>query len=259
MSEREPVVARPRRRCRCRSAFLATGGLAAALILAGGGLAHAAESASDTPSSVSVSWTGPDGQPVGPDGAPVTTTTIESNAPEFSDAPVTGQGASVNVPAGSGEGSASLEQTIAVSVLPGPMTVSPTAESVSFSRTGNGNGQRAPYSGDLSPITVVDARGSLVGWTATVTLQSVDGLDASQLVHARLCVSPDTRTVVAGIPDEVRTADHSCGAMDAPLTMFFAPSDGGGGTFSDTGSLTLVLPSAESGNQVTASIAVAVH
>jgi hypothetical protein len=108
-------------------------------------------------------------------------------------------------------------------------------------------------------VTVVDARGSLVGWNATITLQSVSGLTASQLTGARLCVEPDPVTVAGGRPNEVRSARPSCGNVGDPLTLFFAPPNGGGGTFSDTGALSLSLPSTTAGNQVTASLSMAVH
>jgi hypothetical protein len=99
---------------------------------------------------VSVSWTGPDGQSVGPGGSPGTTTTVESDVPTVAGSPATSPSAS----AVSGE-SASVQETIAVSVLPGPMTVSPTSESIGFTPSG-ANGQRGSYGGDLSPITVVE-------------------------------------------------------------------------------------------------------
>jgi hypothetical protein len=46
----------------------------------------------------------------------------------------------------------------------------------------------------VSEFTVNDARGSLVGWRATVSLETVSGLDAAQLASTRLCVSPHPTT-----------------------------------------------------------------
>ncbi len=43
------------------------------------------------------------------------------------------------------------------------------------------------------------------------------------------------------------------------LTLFFAPPNGGGGTFDDTGRVTLQLPSTRGTDPVTATLAVAVH
>jgi hypothetical protein len=225
--------------------------------LSGGGLAHAAESNSDTAPSVSVSWTGPDGQPTGPDGAPVTTTTLQSGH-DVTITPTAGQTIGVGVSGASGASSTSVQQTISVSILPGPLTVSPGSESITFSRD-HSRGQGGPYSGGLDPVTVVDARGSLIGWNATVSLQSVSGLSDADLTHARLCAVPDTVTVVAGNPPEVRSGTRTCGNAGDPLTVFFAPPNGGGGTFSDTAALTLDLPSGAASSQLTASLAVAVH
>jgi hypothetical protein len=63
----------------------------------------------------------------------------------------------------------------------------------------------------LSPITVDDARVSLVGWRSTVSLQTVSGLDAAQLASTRLCVTPHPTTLVAGNPaDLVRISPRAC-------------------------------------------------
>jgi hypothetical protein len=236
-------------------------GFCAPALIGAGVIAHAATAAeSATPAAVSVSWTGADGQPVGSDGAPVTTTTVASGTDNGTVSPTPSESTGVSVGGASNGSSASFDQTISVSILPGPMTVSPTSESVAFSQTHDqGQGQGGPYRGSVAPVTVVDARGTLVGWNAAVTLQSVAGLDGAQLAHARLCVSPDPVTVVAGNPPEVRSGAHSCGSVGDPLTLFFAPPNGGGGTFSDTGALTLMLPGAAAGHQVTASLSVGVH
>jgi hypothetical protein len=113
--------------------------------------------------------------------------------------------------------------------------------------------------GSLATVTVVDARGSLVGWRATVSLQSVAGVSAADLAKATLCVSPDAPTVVAGNPPEVRAAQPVCGDAGDPLPFFFAPPNGGGGTFSDTASLTLHLPGVHVAGAALATLAVAVR
>jgi hypothetical protein len=151
-------------------------------------------------------------------------------------------------------GRGSTEQTFSVSVLPGPLTVTPSTESISFARISDGSWQ-AP----LPTVTVGDARGSLVGWQATVTLQSIDGVSPADLAQAQLCVSPDAAVAVTGRPSEVRTGRDACGSAGAPLTLFFAPPNGGGGTFDDTGRVTLQLPSAQEAGSITATLSVAVH
>ncbi|HEY6473181.1 MAG TPA: hypothetical protein VIY26_09840 [Acidimicrobiales bacterium] len=113
--------------------------------------------------------------------------------------------------------------------------------------------------GTLSTVTVVDTRGSLVGWQATVALQSLSGVPATDLARARLCVSPGPATAVSGRQPEVRTGRAACGGADEPFTFFFAPPNGGGGTFDDTARVTLRLPSVQDTGSVTATLAIAVH
>ena len=84
--------------------------------------------------------------------------------------------------------------------------------------------------GSVSTITVNDARDSLVGWRATVSLETVSGLDAAQLASTRLCVSPHPTTLVAGNPaDVVRSSPRACAGPDDPVRVFFATPGAGGG------------------------------
>jgi len=79
--------------------------------------------------------------------------------------------------------------------------------------------------GSGSTITVNDARGSLVGWRATVSLETVSGLDAAQLASTGLCVSPYPTTLVAGNPaDVVRSSPRACAGPDDPISVSFAVS-----------------------------------
>jgi hypothetical protein len=198
--------------------------------LVGGALAHAAASAPGAPLSVSVSKSDT-GQGVP---APSTSaSSIDDNAIAPSD---------------------SARQTISVSVLPGPLTVTPSTESISFTQISDDSWQ-AP----LSTVTVVDARGSLVGWQATISLQSLNGLPAADLAQARLCVTPGAAVAVAGRQSEVRNGRDACSGADNPLILFFAPPNGGGGAFDDTGRVTLQLPSFPGTDSVAATLAVAVH
>jgi hypothetical protein len=223
----------------------------------GGALARAAEAPGGTPSSSSVTWTDANGDPSGPGGAATTTTT----GADGGSTPGTGSGVSVSVNGANGNtGSTggSVGQTFAVSVLPGQLTVTPASQSVSFTKA-HGQGNGGPMAGSLATVTVVDARGSLVGWRATVSLQSVAGVSAADLAKAELCVSPDVPTVVAGNPPEVTAAPHACAGAGEPLQLFRAPPNGGGGTFSDTGSLTLRLPGVHAASTALATLAVAVQ
>lgn len=261
---------------RARISAVATAvAISAPVLFLGGTIARAAESSSGGPTSVSVTYTDGSGQAVGNDGRPVPTTGVSesssSSAPWSSDQsssaqqevslPVNGaSGADGNTgtTGSDGYGSSSVQQILSLTIRPGPLTITPSSESISFTQ-GRGRGEGESLAGSLSTVTVVDARGSLVGWRATVSLQSVAGLSAADLAKATLCLTPAERTVIAGNPPEVKSAHHSCGGVGAPLTLFYAPPNGGGGTFTDTGSLTLSLPGVTGASAASATLAVAVH
>ncbi len=212
----------------------------AGTLFVGGFAAYAATTAPGDPELVSVSWNGPNDAP----GDHATTTTAPA---QVVDVPSTATG--------SGGG---VQQTLDVAVLPGPLTVEPATESVSLSVRPFGLGEPF-YVGGLSPITVVDARGSLVGWRATVSLQAIPGLDAQQLAQAELCAAPRPPTMVAGNPDDdVRGAPRACAGSGRPIPVFFAAPGGGGGTYSDSAGLELIVPGWTSSSHLTASLAVAV-
>jgi len=243
MPSPETSVSRRRR----RPAAVAAGVAVWLPLLAGAGwVADAATTASATPVLVSVTTTGPDAPS---SDAP---TALPTSAPQAA--------ALVNAPAASGGSDGSVQQTIAVSILPGPLTVSPATESVSLAQL-RAFGRGLPlYRGQLSPVTVVDARGSLVGWQASISLQGVAGATAGQLAQARLCATAHTPTMVAGNPaDVVRGVQHSCAGVGGAVSVFFAAPEGGGGTYSDTADLTLLIPGGNLPAQVTASVAVTVH
>jgi WxL domain surface cell wall-binding len=149
---------------------------------------------------------------------------------------------------------------LSVSILPGPLTVSPTSEPVTLTDL-RAFGHSTPfYRGDLSPITVDDARGSLAGWRVTVSLQTVSGLDAAQLASTRLCVSPYPTTLVAGNPaDNVRSSSRACAGPGDPIAVFSAAPGGGGGEYSDTAGIALTLPDGASAPGTTASFVVSVR
>jgi hypothetical protein len=221
------------------------------ILLMGAWIAHADAIASSAPPHVKVapSGTGPDGS------SPAATTTTTTPAPAHATA--------------SNDGG--LSQTLAVSVLPGSLTISPPAGSVSptagsvspsgdsmtFSHDGDGHGDT--YRGTLPLVRIVDARGSLAGWNASVSLQGIDGLSASQLAGAQLCVNPDKPTIVSGNPGEVRAAKHSCGGVGDPISVFFAPPPGGGGMFTDSATMTLRIPAGNGADQLSTALAVTVH
>lgn len=239
---------------RARASAVATAvAISAPILFLGGAIARAAESSSEAPTSVSVSYTDASGQPVGPDGS--TTSGGTSSAAQDLSVPVNASAPNAGTSGNTGTSGDSLQQTIAVVIRPGPLTVTPSSESITFTRSHDGGS----LASSLSPVTVVDARGSLVGWDATISLQSVEGVSAADLAAAKMCVSSDPVTVVAGNPPEVKAGKHTCGTVGDSLTLFYAPPNGGGGTFADTGRLTLDLPVAADASTLTATLAVTVH
>lgn len=240
---------------RARASTVATAlAITAPILFLGGAIARAAESTSEAPTSVSVSYT--DGTADGPGGS-TTDGGIPASEAQDVGLSVNGAGGGTGTTGNTGTNRDSVEQILAVPINPGPLTITPATESISFARA-NERGNGGHFAGSLSTVTVVDARGSLVGWQATVSLQSVDGLSAADLAKAKLCVSPDAVTVVAGNPPEVKAGRHECGSASEALTLFYAPSNGGGGTFSESGGLTLLVPGSKAGT-VTATLAIAVH
>jgi hypothetical protein len=198
--------------------------------------------ASASPVRVSVTWSGSDG----PEHSPLSLSTTSTTTTTTPSVIAT-------------EASGSVEQNLSLSILPGSLTVSPTSEFAALTDL-RAFGRSTPfYRGDLSPITVDDARGSLVGWRSTVSLQTVSGLDAAQLASTRLCVSPHPTTLVAGNPaDIVRSSPRACAGPGDPIVVFFAAAGGGGGEYSDTAGISLALPDGTSSSAVTASLLVSV-
>lgn len=152
----------------------------------------------------------------------------------------------------------SLSQSVDVTVRPGPLTISPATESLLLA-SAQGAGPRARYGGALPAMTVDDARSTFAGWTATVSLRSLKGLDPAQLAQARLCVDPASPSEVAGNPREVAPGHVACGRVGDTLTVFSAPAGGGEGVFSDTARLTLWLPGSGAPDSVTATVALGAH
>lgn len=79
-----------------------------------------------------------------------------------------------------------LRQTIRLAVLPGSLTAAPISESAAVTQRRAFPCAEPDSQGPVSTIIVNDARGSLVGWRATVSLQTVSGLDAARLASTRL-------------------------------------------------------------------------
>ena len=227
---------RPRRRRRALSSGAA---IVLGALLVGGVTTYAAAPTSANPQMVPLGGSPSLAPGQGQDASSATTITT---APPAQDA---------GLPSATATPGVAAKQTIGISILPGPLTVSPTTESIAVVGPGG--------LGSLSPITVNDARGSLVGWRVTVSLQTVSGLDAAQLASTRLCVSPHPTTLVAGNPaDIVRSSPRACASPGDPIAVFSAAPGGGGGEYSDTAGIGLMLPNGESPAGVRASLLVSV-
>ena len=115
-------------------------------------------------------------------------------------------------------------QQLVLRVLPGPLTASPTSLHVQIEPRGSGQHFRVV----LPAITVVDARGSLVGWTLSLSLIAVDGVP-TDAVHARLFA--DAPTVVYGEQWGLRAGRPGALSATQSGALCSAEAGGGGGTF----------------------------
>jgi len=124
-------------------------------------------------------------------------------------------------------------QTIAVTVAPGTgLTVAPATATVPVARTGD----RA--SATFGPIVVTDSRGTLLGWTLSVTATVTRGTIGTLTIRPRTPAAPDGRLseITAAPPTTIGSGETDI----APLMT--APPGGGGGSFQVSGSLTASDP-----------------
>lgn len=119
-------------------------------------------------------------------------------------------------------------QDVAVPIGRGRLSATPQRQTVVLhpSRTGGS------YVGSLTPVTVIDARGSLDGWTATLRLNAPS---ASGPVR----FTPASPRAVTGNQAEVAVGHPGTLTTDAPLVIGYANSGGGGGTFVVDGRLSI--------------------
>lgn len=134
-------------------------------------------------------------------------------------------------------------QVLAVTVQGAGLTASPGTEPVTLHRVGSSS----RFSAGFGPLTVVDARGTLTGWTLWVS--AVGPLPAGTLT-----VHPAKPVTVSGVPSEVRSLNPSR-LGNAPVGVMTAAAGGGGGTFADSGTIDLESPSV-SGDSVTVQLSV---
>lgn len=126
-------------------------------------------------------------------------------------------------PASAATTTQSMQQTLVLVINGGRMSVSPTSVDVVLHRKSDGN-----FAGKFGPITVVDARGSLVGWKLTAALPAPES--------GRPTVHPDAAVAVTGRPGEAAASHAATLTADGTVIMSAAP-DGGGGDFSISGTI----------------------
>jgi len=131
-----------------------------------------------------------------------------------------------------------VEQQVSLAIVGGDMTIAPSAESLTLTRVDETDG----YTADLPTIRVVDARGTLAGWNASLRATDVPA-------SATFTLKPGHARAVYGNQSEVQTARPSR-ATEGDADLMFAAPGGGGGTFDVNGTVIVTLPHAHA-SQIT--------
>ena len=113
------------------------------------------------------------------------------------------------------------------------------------------NGEQQTSTGAINGLTVVDARGSLIGWAATATMGDLltgpnNSVANGTIPKANMQITPSCllSTATSGIQSEVVAGDpaQNFGQPGLGVTLCTAAAGGGGGTFEIEGPLTLTVP-----------------
>lgn len=158
-----------------------------------------------------------------------------------------------------------VDQTFTVSLDAGPLTISERSSQVTLHSVDAGDGHPAVASGNLEPVTVTDARGSLSGWTVTGQLESdivraaAHGQRPASIPAGALAWDPTVSLAVpagqpggpSGVLDEVAPGAPAPLSTDQAAVLCEAPAGGGGGRFDCGAGLRLgVTPSTPPGTYV---------
>jgi hypothetical protein len=129
-----------------------------------------------------------------------------------------------------------MTQTVALTINGGDLELEPDAATVVL----HPSGSSTQWIGDLPPVRVVDARGTLEGWAVewTVSTLEVDGQPRRGTVR----VTPGAPVVVAGGEEGLRAGREPL-ARRRGRVLFEADADHGGGTYEAGGRVTVRLPS----------------
>ena len=138
----------------------------------------------------------------------------------------------VHSPSSNGQ---AMTQTVALTINGGDLELQSDAATVVLHSAESGT----KWIGDLPPVRVVDARGTLEGWTVEWTVDSleVDGQPRRGTVR----VTPADPVVVAGGEDGLQ-AGREAVARRQGRVLFSADANHGGGTYEAGGQVTVRLP-----------------
>ena len=139
-----------------------------------------------------------------------------------------------------------LVQTVSMTVTGSTLSVAQSGNAVTMSAiTLDGDEQTA--TGGLNDFDLVDARGSLVGWTVTVTmsdLQLATSVSNNSIAASEFTMTPTCVLKTATSGDLTERVVGSAAALDntVGVPMCTAAAGGGGGTFVIDGGLSVTVP-----------------
>ena len=155
---------------------------------------------------------------------------------------------------------ATLTQTVEFELRPGPLEIDP-GEVTLVLKPRPASGVSPHYVGELPPVRVVDATGSLAGWEATARIVEVvghDGQDARPVPEATVRFHPHRPEVVYGSERGLRRGNTTVFAGDDLRPFFSAVEGQGGGTYEAGAILDARLPRTTGAESVTVTLRFAV-
>jgi hypothetical protein len=154
-----------------------------------------------------------------------------------------------------------LVQTVSMEVDGDVLTSSQTSNAIAMDEI-TLDGEEQTSEGDLNDITILDARGTLLGWSVTATMSNIaiagSSASNSSISAADMTLTPTCapKTVTSGSTAGI--TGGTAGALD-PTTgraLCAAGSGDGGGTYKITGTLSLKVPATLRSGSYTATLTV---
>lgn len=194
-------------------------------------------------------------RPARPGPGPVTFTTLPADLAAGPSGAPTPAGGTVGAPQPAG-------QVAQLAVRPGLLGVGPTVERLRFRPESPRASRRLVAT--LAPVRIVDARGTLAGWEATVALDRpghrAEGRRSPRSRPVLFCVRAGTPSMVSGnAADRVVAARPSCAPAGRPVPLVWAAPGGGGGTYEAGAVLTVLAPPGTRAFALVATVAISVH